>query len=78
MEDQIKKLVEQIITTEDLREVQSLAVELQCAVYGRIQQLQEKLAETSSIQSDDESVLEVSLDSNMLDGQQLQNTDETS
>ena len=78
MEDQIKKLVEQIFTIEDLRAVQSLAVEVQRAVYVRIQQLQSKLAEASSIQSDNESALEVGPGSTPLDGQHPHNTDETS
>ena len=60
MEDEIKRLVEQIFTTEDLRVVQNLAVELQHAVYEHIQQLQKKLAESSFVQSDQRPVVEMS------------------
>ena len=44
MEDYIKKLVEQLLETEDLTIVQSLAVELQWAVYRHIEQLQRRLS----------------------------------
>lgn len=44
MEDYIKKLVEQLLKTEDLRIAQSLAVELQWAVYRHIEQLQRRLS----------------------------------
>ena len=78
VEDQIKKLVEELFTTEDLRVVQTLALELQRAVYGRIQQLQMKSVEASSVQPDDQSVFEAGLSSTSLDGIPAQNTDETS
>lgn len=59
MEDQVKKLVEQLFMTEDLRTAQSLAVELQRAIYEHIQQLQEKLAESSFVQSEDQPFFEI-------------------
>jgi hypothetical protein len=65
VEDHVKKLVEQLFTTEDLRLVQSLAVELQRAVYEHIQRLQEKLAEPS--QSDDKAVFQRHLSSTLFD-----------
>ena len=68
MEDQVKKLVEQLFTTEDLREVQSLAVELQRAVYGHIEQLQKKLAEAPFVQSGEKSFLEIGLTNPLFDG----------
>jgi hypothetical protein len=59
VEDQVKKLVEQLFTSEDLRTVQIVAVELQRAVYRRIEELQKKLAQSPSVPSEDESVLEI-------------------
>lgn len=74
----MKKLVEQLFTTEDLRAVQSLAVELQQAVYGRIQQLQMKLVVASSVQPDDESVSKAGLAGTSLHSVPSGSTDETS
>ena len=68
MEDQIKKLVEQLFTTEDLREAQRLAVELQRAVYGHIEQLQKRVAEVRFVQSEEKPCLEVGIGSTGLDG----------
>lgn len=66
MEDQIKKLVEQLFTTEDLREVQRLAVELQRAVYGHIEQLQKRVAEVPFVQSDEKPFLEIGMGKEIL------------
>ena len=75
MEDQIKKLVEQLFTTENLRAVQSIANELRREVYEHIQQLREKLAESS--QSDDQPALERSLSNTRFDDP-AQETDDQS
>jgi hypothetical protein len=58
VEDQVKQLAARLFTTEDLREVQSLAIELQRAVYEHIQRLQTKLPESS--QPDGQPALESS------------------
>lgn len=68
MEDQISKLVEQLFSTEDLREVQRLAVELQRAVYGHIEQLQKRVAEIPFAQSDEKPSLEIGIGSTSFDG----------
>lgn len=67
MEDEIKKLVEQIFATGDLMTMQSLAVELQRAVYEHIEQLQKKLAESSLVQSDNRPVVELTPSSTLFD-----------
>jgi len=77
VEDEIKKLVERLFTTEDLRTVQNLAVELQRAVYEHIQQLQGKLADSSFVPTDDRPVVEMSPSSTLFDGQS-QKADEKS
>jgi hypothetical protein len=74
VEDQVKKLVEQLFTSEDLRAVQIVAVELQRAVYRRIEELQEKLAQDSSL-SEDESVFEIDASSLPCGGQSPQETE---
>jgi len=58
VENQIKKLVEQLFETEDLRTAQNLAVELQRAIYGQIEQLQWKLAQFSSDNPEDKPAAE--------------------
>jgi hypothetical protein len=47
VEEGIRTLVEQLLSSSDLRTVQKLAVELQWAVYEHIEQLRQKLAEAS-------------------------------
>ena len=68
MEDQINKLVEQLFTSEDLREVQRLAVELQRAVYGHIEQLQKRVAEGPFVKSREKPFLEIGIGSTSFDG----------
>jgi hypothetical protein len=77
VEDQVKKLVERLFATEDLRGVQILAVELQHAVYRHIERLQKKSAESRYIQSDG-SVSEIAQSSPSFAGQRLQEGDEES
>ena len=43
--DEIKRLVELLLTTEDLRTVQSLTVQLQRALYFHIEEIQRGLVE---------------------------------
>jgi hypothetical protein len=76
--DQVKKIVEQLFATEDLRAVQSLAVELQCAVYEYIEQLQKKLADSSSARSDDEPLFEIGLSNRSFDSLRSEQTDKES
>jgi len=45
VEERIRALVEQLLSSSDLRAVQDLAVDLQWAVYEHIEQLRQKLAE---------------------------------
>lgn len=45
MEERIRMLVEQLLSSNDLRTVQNLAMELQWAVYEHIEQLRQKQAE---------------------------------
>ena len=68
MEDQIKKLVEQLFTTVDLREVQKLAVELQRAVYRHIEELQKKVAGVPLVQSDEKPFLDIGIGGTSFDG----------
>ena len=78
MEDQVKLLVEQLFTTEDLRAVQSLAVELQRAVYGYIEQLQKRLVEASVVPSDEQPVSEIDLSDSSFDSPLAEPTDDES
>jgi hypothetical protein len=78
VEDQVKKIVEQLFATEDLRAVQTLAIELQRAVYAHIEELQKKLAEASFAQSDDEPVFGIGLSDTSSDSLRLEQTDEES
>lgn len=55
--DEIKRLVELLLTTEDLRLVQRLTVEVQRAMYLRIEELQRQLAESRVGGPDDGSVV---------------------
>jgi hypothetical protein len=57
--DEIKRLVELLLTTDDLRAVQSLTVEVQRALYLRIEQLQRELAKDGSAHPKDSSVFEI-------------------
>jgi len=57
--DEIKRLVQLLLTTDDLREVQSLTVEVQRALYLRIEQLQRELAKDGAAHPKDSSVLEL-------------------
>lgn len=59
--DEIKRLVELLLTTEDLRAVQRLTVEVQRAMYLRIEELQRQLAETRVCGPNDGSVVEMGL-----------------
>jgi len=58
---EIKRLVELLFTTEDLRTVQSLTVQLQRALYFHIEQIQRELVETYRASPNDSSGIEVSL-----------------
>lgn len=57
--DEIKRLVELLLTTEDLRLVQRLTVEVQRAMYLRIEELQTQLAESRVGGPDDGSVVDI-------------------
>lgn len=57
--DEIKRLVELLLTTDDLREVQSLTVEIQRALYLRIEEIQRELAKDSSAHSRESFVFEI-------------------
>ena len=58
---EIKRLVEELLTTEDLRTVQSLTVQLQRALYFHIEQIQRELVEVHPACPNDSSGIEVSL-----------------
>ena len=58
---EIKRLVELLLTTEDLRTVQSLTVQLQRALYCHIEQIQRELAEVHPACPSESSVIEISL-----------------
>jgi hypothetical protein len=75
VEYQVKKLVEQLFTTQDLRAVQSLAVELQRAIYEHIQQLREKLTESS--QSNDQPAFEGGLSNTMFEDPSQETDDQS-
>jgi len=60
--DEIKRLVELLLTTEDLKLVQRLTVEVQRAMYLRIEDLQRQLAEIRVGGSNDGSDVEIGLD----------------
>jgi hypothetical protein len=45
VEERIRMLVEQLLSSNDLRTVQNLAVELQWAVYEQIEELRRKQAD---------------------------------
>jgi hypothetical protein len=57
--DEIKRLLELLLTTEDLWAVQRLTVEVQRAMYLRIEELQRQLAETRACGPNDGSVVEI-------------------
>jgi hypothetical protein len=59
--EEIKRLVELLLTTEDLRAVQRLTVEVQRAMYLRLEELQRQLAETRVGGPSDGSVVEIGL-----------------
>jgi hypothetical protein len=75
VEDRIRKLVEQLFTSEDLRTVQILAVELQRAVYERIEELQKKLVQDASVRSEDAPVIEIEASGPGCSGQPSQATE---
>jgi len=54
--DEIKRLVELLLTTDDLRAVQSLTVEVQRTLYLRIEQLQRESAKDGAAHPKDGSV----------------------
>lgn len=56
---EIKRLVELLLTTEDLRTVQSLTVEVQRAMYLHIEELQRQLMVASIEVPNDGSVVEI-------------------
>jgi hypothetical protein len=58
---EIKRLVELLLTAEDLRTVQSLTVQLQRALYLHIEQIQRELIEAHPADPNDSSVIEISL-----------------
>lgn len=58
---EIKKLVELLLTTEDLKTVQSLTVQLQRVLYLHIEQIQRESVEPHSAYPNDSSVIEISL-----------------
>jgi hypothetical protein len=58
---EIKRLVDLLLTTEDLRTVQSLTVQLQRALYFHIEQIQRELVEPHPACPNDRSGIEVSL-----------------
>ena len=57
--DEIKRLVELLLTTDDLRTVQSLTVEVQRAMYLRIEELQRQLMVARIEGPNDRSVVEI-------------------
>jgi hypothetical protein len=57
---EIKRLVELLLTTEDLRTVQCLTVQLQRALYFHIEQIQRGLVEPHPARTNDSSGIEVS------------------
>ena len=59
--DEIKRFVELLLTTQDLRAVQRLTVEVQRAMYLRIEELQRQLAEARVCGPNDGSVVEMGL-----------------
>ena len=59
--EEIKRLVELLLTTEDLTAVQRLTVDVQRAMYLRIEELQRQLAETRVRGPSDGSVVEIGL-----------------
>jgi hypothetical protein len=58
---EIKRLVELLLTTEDLRTVQSLTVQLQRALDFHIEQIQRELVEAHPACPNDSSAIEISL-----------------
>ena len=58
---EIKRLVELLLTTDDLRTVQSLTVQLQRALYFHIEQIQRELVDTHRASPNDSTATEVSL-----------------
>ena len=56
---EIKRLVELLLTTEDLRTVQSLTVEVQRAMYLHIEELQRQLMVAPIERPNDSSVIEI-------------------
>ena len=58
---EIKRLVELLLATEDLRAVQNLTVEVQRAMYLHIEELQRRLVEAHPNASDDRSAVEIGL-----------------
>ena len=59
--EEIKRLVELLLTTQDLTAAQRLTVEVQRAMYQRIEELQRQLAETRVRGPSDGSVVEIGL-----------------
>jgi hypothetical protein len=57
--DEIKKLVELLLTTDDLRTVQSLTLEVQRAMYLHIEELQRQLMVARIEGPNDGSVVEI-------------------
>ena len=57
--DEIKKLVELLLTSEDLRTVQSLTLEVQRAMYLHIEELQRQLMVARIEGPNDRSVVEI-------------------
>lgn len=74
--DEIKRLVELLLTTEDLRAVQSLTVRIQQALYSHKGEIQTELAEPRPRCCDRSPVLEVSV-STTSDGPVIWNIDRT-
>lgn len=66
MEDQIKKLAEELLRTEDSRTAYSLALELQHVVCEHLEQ-QKKTAKASSVHADDRPGSEIGLSSTSFD-----------
>lgn len=56
---EIKRLVEMLLTTEDLKTVQSLTVEVQRAIYLHIEELQRQLMVAPIEGPNDSSVVEI-------------------
>ena len=58
---EITKLVELLLTTKDLKTVQSLTVQLQRVLYLHIEQIQRESVEANSAYPNDSSVIEIGL-----------------